>query len=230
MQRNCSENTTTGTSRNDPNSLRFCDYFGDSGLSFQGINIKSLGVVPSPPWHNESKLHGAIPIKWGFVGSIALTNLRLQASNFTPSNQNTSADYNNGYLSRQWTITSTTVYPTDCKCPLAGQRVDPGMGSAFGQSSILINLVPPGKVLTPRLNQVDFGIRRVFRFRDKYRLEPEVQFFNLFNSNAVITQSESVPASARNYSIAAFLPGGIGGPVTVYTPPRLMRLALQLHF
>jgi hypothetical protein len=230
MQRNCSENTTTGTSRNDPNSLRFCDYFGDSNLSFQGINIKSLGVVPSPPWHDEFKLHGAIPIKWGVMGSVALTSLRLQASNFTPSNQNTSADYNNGYLSRQWTITSTTVYPTDCNCPLAGQRVDPNLGTAFGQSSLTINLVPPGKVLTPRLNQVDFGVRRVFKFGEKYRLEPEIQWFNLFNSNAVITQSESVPASAGKYSIAAFLEGGIGGPITVYTPPRLMRLAIQFHF
>ena len=80
---------------------------------------------------------------------------------------NVNATFNNGFLSRQWTITGTTVYPTDCNCSLAGQKVNPNIGSAFGQSSITVNLVAPGAVLTPRLNEVDFGLRRVFKFREK---------------------------------------------------------------
>jgi hypothetical protein len=228
LDRTCSENTTTASGRNDPNSLRFCDLFSDSGLTVQGINVASLGTVPSPPWHNEFKVHGSIPIRWGVVGSLAFSSVRMGGYTFPTGGS--SANQNNGFLARQWTITGTTVYPTDCKCALAGQKVDPNIGSAFGQSSITVQLVPPGAVLTDRLNELDIGVRRVFRFREKYRLEPEIQVFNLLNSNAAITQSESLPASAAASSIAAFLPGGRGGNITFYTPPRTTRLSLQFHF
>ena len=229
LDRSCSANASVSSGRNDPNSLRFCDQFNEGGLSFQGINVASLGVVPSPPWHNEFKVHGAIPIKYGIAASLALSSVRMAGYGFDHAG-NVNATFNNGFLSRQWTITGTTVYPTDCNCSLAGQKVNPNIGSAFGQSSITVNLVAPGAVLTPRLNEVDFGLRRVFKFREKYRIEPEIQFFNLLNSNAVLFQSESVPASAAAYKVGAFLDGGLGGTVSVYTPPRTTRLSVQLHF
>jgi hypothetical protein len=68
-------------------------------------------------------------------------------------------------------------------------------------------------------------------------LEPEVQIFNLLNSNAAVTQ-----ATAVSTTIAPFLPKsacsattglvncGVGGPVTTLTNPRIMRLALLFRF
>ena len=80
---------------------------------------------------------------------------------------------------------------------------------------------------------MDIGIKRVFKFRERYKLEPEVQFFNLMNSNAVISQGTSIPTSgsgAVSYTITNFLPGGAGGAVNNSTPPRIMRIALQFLF
>ncbi len=237
LDRSCAENTSIASSRNDPNTLRFCDMFGDSGLSFQGINVASLGAVPSVPWHNEFKLHGSIPIKWGFVGSLNFSSLRLQGSNPAgPSSvTTTNVPLNDGFLLLTWAITPSTRYPTDCsQCPNdpanSGLKalVDPGIGSGFGQSSITVQLVAPGQVLSDRLNQVDIGFRRVFKFREKYRLEPEVQFFNLFNSSAVISQGVVVPTNGS--SVNNYKAGGLGGNVTTYEPPRIMRIALQFHF
>ena len=51
---------------------------------------------------------------------------------------------------------------------------------------------------------MDIGIKRVFKFRERYKLEPEVQFFNLMNSNAVISQGTLIPTSgsgAVSYTI-----------------------------
>jgi hypothetical protein len=158
--------------------------------------------------------------------STSLSSLRLQGS-FAPANS-TSVVVNDGYRARSWTINNTTRYPTDCKCTTPGQLVDPGLLS--GQSEA-IPLVAPGQVLIDRLNQWDIGFRRSFTSKERLKIEPEVQFFNLLNSNAVITQSTTVPASAAtSYSIAPCLPGGVGGSISSNTPPRLMRVTLQVHW
>jgi hypothetical protein len=111
--------------------------------------------------------------------------------------------------------------------------VDPTMS----QASETLQLVAPGQVLTPRLNQLDVGFKRVFRFRDKYVFEPEAQIFNLFNSNAAVTQAVAVSTT-----VAPFLPQsacsastslkncGVGGPVTTLTNPRILRLAMIFRF
>jgi hypothetical protein len=228
LDRTCANNTSVAGGRNDPNNLRYCDMFGD-------LN-QDLGKVPSPPWHNEFKIHGSIPIKWGVVASASLSSLRLQGG--WAATGTTSVVVNNGYLQRTWTINNATRYPIDCAaCPkqvvngvTVGGLVDPTM--AAGESETL-QLAAPGQILTDRLNQLDIGVKRVFRFKEKYRLEPEVQFFNLLNSNAVLTQGSAVPSSSSTttpYSVAAYAPGGIGGPVNTTISPRIMRVALQFHF
>ena len=165
--------------------------------------------------------------------------MRLQGG-FSP-NGSTSVVVNNGYLPRTWSINNATRYPVDCSsCPKVASTTNPGVlvGALVNPTmpagqSISLNLVAPGEVLTDRLNQLDIGIKRVFKFKERYKLEPEVQFFNLMNSNAVISQGNAVPTStsaAVPYTITNFLPGGVGGAVNNNTPPRIMRIALQFHF
>jgi hypothetical protein len=230
LDRTCAQSAGTstflsGNKLNDPNSLRFCDMFGE--LS------QDLGKIPSPPWQNEFKAQGSIPIRWGVVGSLSFYSNRYQGS-FQPTGTS-GAVVNDGYLARTWTVTAATVYPKNCVGCTAGARVFP-TGTVLGQSSETLNLVAPGQVLTPRLNQLDVSFKKTFRFRDKYVIEPEAQIFNLLNNNAAVTESVSLgsdtspflPKSACGSGTATNC--GLGGTVTTITNPRLLRLALLFRF
>jgi hypothetical protein len=227
LDRSCAQSAgaasaIAGNKLNDPNSLRYCDMFGNL--------YQDLGKVPSPPWQNEFKAQGSMLIHWGIYGSISFYSNRYQGS-FTPLGS-TGAVVNNGYLARTWTITAATKYPTNCVGCTPGALVDPGLL----QGAEVINLVAPGQVLTPRLNQFDVSFKRTFKFKEKYVLEPTVQIFNLFNSNAATTESTALggdtspflPKSACTSSSPANC--GLGGVVTVITNPRLLRLAALFRF
>ena len=239
LDRSCAQSAGSATTSlanpiNDPNSLRFCDMFGS-------LN-QGLGAVGSPPWQHEFKLQGSYPIHWGVIASASLYSNRYQGS-FTPAGSSAAVN-NDGYLARTWTVTKTTRYPLDCaQCPAATDAAGAGAGlrafvdPTMSQPSETLQLVAPGQVLTPRLNQLDIGFKRVFRFKDKYVLEPEAQIFNMFNSNAAVIQ-----ATAVSTTVAPFLPAsacgsntalkncGVGGPVTTLTNPRLLRLAMIFRF
>jgi hypothetical protein len=234
LDRNCAESTgfstgITGNKLNDPNTLRFCDMFGSL--------YQNLGKVGSPPWQNEFKAQGSLPIRWGVVGSLSFYSNRYQGS-LSPTGYgpaiSTTGIVNNGYLGRAWTITSATKYPTNCVGCTPGALVDPGLSASQGAETI--QLAAPGQVLTPRLNQLDVSFKKTFRLKEKYVFEPEVQIFNLLNSNAAVSESVSLGADA-----SPFLPKsacgsssspncGLGGTVTTITNPRLLRLALLFRF
>ena len=226
LDRSCAQSagtvtTINGNRLNDPNSLRFCDLFG--GL------YQDLGKVPSPPWQNELKIQGAVPIRWGLVASASFYSNRYSEGLAG------GGVANNGYLGRTWTVTASSVYPKNCVGCTPGARVFPA-GFVLGQASETVNLVAPGQVLTPRLNQLDLGLKKTFKFRERYVVEPEVQVFNLMNSNAAVIEavalggdtSPYLPKSACTSSSPANC--GLGGTVNTITNPRLLRLALLFRF
>ena len=230
LDRSCAQSAGTatfisGNKLNDPNSLRFCDMFGDLD--------QDLGKVGSPPWQHEFKAQTGIPIRWGIIGSLSFYSNRYQGS-FQPTGT-TGAVVNDGYLARTWTITSATTYPTNCVGCTPGARVVP-QGITLNQGAETINLVAPGRVLTPRLNQFDIGFKKTFTIRDRFVLEPEAQIFNLLNSNAAVTESVALggnaapllPKSACTSSSPANC--GVGGTVTTITNPRILRVALLFRF
>src|SRR5262245_42892484 len=126
-----------------------------------------------------------------------------------------------GYKTVLWQITPTVRYPADCNCPNPGGLVDPGLT----QGAETITLVRPGSRLTPRLNQLDLGFRKVFHIREKFTMMGEVQFFNVTNSNAVLTESYTLGSSIKPY-----VAGGPGGVPTAVFNPRMTRLNLQFKF
>src|SRR5581483_7386613 len=134
----------TGNKLNDPNTLRFCDQFGSL--------YQDLGKVGTPPWAHDFKGQAVIPLKWGFVASAGYGSSRVQGSFATSA----AAAVNNGWLSRTWTLTANSVYPQNCVGCTPGARVFP-TGFVLGQASETINLVAPGKVLTPRFQSLDVG-------------------------------------------------------------------------
>jgi len=226
LDRSCamSAGTTTtinGNRLNNPNSLRFCDLFGNL--------FQNMGAVGSPPWQNEFKLQGAVPIHWGLVFSGSFYSNRYSEGLAT------GGVANNGYLTRTWTLTANSVYPANCVGCTPGARVFPA-GFVLGEASETINLVAPGQVLAPRLNQLDFSLKKQFKIKEKLTIEPTVQVFNILNSNAAVLESGALgsdtspylPKSACTSSSPASC--GLGGVVNTITNPRLMRLALMLQF
>ena len=228
-----------GNRLNDPNTLRFCDEFGDL--------YQNLGSVGSLPWQNEFKANAAIPIRWGFIGSMSFYSNRYQGVSFLGGLGASGGGANDGYLARTWSLSGSSVYPSNCVGCTAGdpvfkKGVNVPANFVLGQGPETINLVAPGQVLTPRLNQLDVGLKKTFTFRDRFKVEPEVQAFNILNSNAAVTQSTSLgsslgsdtapflPKSACTGAAAASPNCGLGGLVTVITNPRLLRVALLVRF
>jgi hypothetical protein len=209
---------------NDPNSLRFCDWTGHL--------YQELGTIPGIPYRHEFKLVGSVPLKWGFELNGSLYSNPVYSTNFA-----TNLAFNNitqvyspaayfagqtqGFSAVNWSITPTTKYPADCRCPNPGGLVDPGLK----QGSELIPLVAPGSRLTPRLNQIDIGVRRLFHPRGNMTLSAQAEIFNVINANTVLTESETLGTS-----VATYLPGGIGGQPSAIANPRMLRLSMQFKF
>jgi len=223
-----SATSISGNRLNDPNTLRFCDDFGDLYQNF--------GAVPNLPWQNEFKASAAVPIRWGFIGSISFYSNRYQGSFASIGGQTV----NNGYLARTWTLNSTSKYPANCVGCTPGAPVFPNItvppGKNFGEGPESINLVAPGQVLSPRLNQLDIGIKKRFTFKERLTIEPEVQAFNVLNNNAAVNEATSLAGDAAPYlpksacTSAAGPTCGLGGTVVTITNPRLLRVALLVRF
>ncbi len=218
---------------NDPNSLRFCDWMGSL--------YRELGQVSGIPYRNEFKLTGNMPLKWGLQVSASLYADPVYSTNFATNLafNNTTSQYSmdayfagqqSGLYAVNWNITPTTRYPDDCSaCPKDPSPANPNRGaivdSGLRQGAELIPLVAPGKRLTPRLNQFDIGVRRVFHPRENMTLSGEATIFNVINSNTVLAESETLGTK-----VAPFLPGGIGGQPVQVANPRMLRLSLQFKF
>jgi hypothetical protein len=253
LARNCADGVSLSTPLQNPNNLRFCDWFGDSSLTYNGINIASLGTV-SPPWANNFVGNAVIPVKWGIVSSFSFLSNNYPGSyqQNGPAGQAT-VDANNGYLPRTLSISSAkTAYPTGCVgCQTslgAGQTcvtnpvtvgcaIDPGYNAL--QGAVSVNLLAPGAYRTARLNQLDISIKRTFKLKEKYTFEPTFQLYNLLNSNAAITQSTTVgsttapfltPSQCASSTVSSNPQCGLGGNISNITTPRIMKLALIIKF
>jgi len=222
--RGCDMNTDPlSTALNDPNSLRYCDHNGEL--------YQELGRINGIPYRNEFKLQTNIPIKWGIEVNASLYSDPVYSTNYnvnalSPANPAQPgavlAGQVQGYKTVLWQITTNSRYPADCNCPNPGGLVDPGLT----QGAETITLIAPGSRLTPRLNQLDLGLRKVFHIREKFTLMSEAQFFNAINSNAVLTESYTLGAS----TIKPYVAGGPGGAPTAVFNPRMTRLNLQFKF
>ena len=218
--RGCDMNTDPlSTALNDPNSLRYCD---QNGELYQDLG-KSTGI----PYRNEFKLQTNVPLKWGIEVNASLYSDPVFSTTYTVNPGGVAqagavlAGGVQGYKTVLWSITPTARYPADCNCPNPGGLVD----ADLKQGAETITLVPPGSRLTPRLDQLDLGVRKVFRIHEKFTLMGEAQFFNVTNSNAALTESYTLGSSIKPY-----VAGGPGGVPTAILNPRMVRLNLQCKF
>jgi hypothetical protein len=111
-----------------------------------------------------------------------------------------------------WNIGQTTRYAAGCLGPcVPGALVIPGLTP----TSLTINLTPPGQDYYDRLNQLDLGIRKIFRI-NRYQFSGQVDIFNATNNDYVKAETRTVGAS-------------LGRP-TSNLQPRTIRLAMQMRF
>lgn len=221
LSRQCDQTAGTSNQLNDPNSLRYCDWYGN-------LN-QNLGQVGSIPYRNEFKLQTNLPLWYRFEFSVSLYSDPVYNTNFTLNNvpygvtnpEPVFAGAQQGFKEVYWTLTSSTKYPANCNCPNPGGVVDPGLL----QGSETIMLVAPGSRLTPQLNQLDMAIRRGFVIRDRWNIKAEGQIFNLLNANTVYSEAQTLTSS-----VTPFVKGGIGGVPTAILNPRMLRLVVQVKF
>jgi hypothetical protein len=227
LDKGCDMNANpSGTAYNDPNSLRFCDWTG-------GLH-QDLGAISGVPYRNEFKFQGSMPIKWGIELSTSFYSQPVYSTNFAVTGGGVGqplAAFDgaiSGFKMVNWSLTASTRYPADCaSCPADATNsalkavVDPGLK----QGSEVIELVAPGKILTPRQNQIDIGVRKLFKIREKFTVMGEMQVFNIVNANAVLTESYTLGASIKPYAA-----GGPGGTSSVIQNPRMLRFNFMFKF
>ncbi|HEX6894560.1 MAG TPA: carboxypeptidase regulatory-like domain-containing protein, partial [Bryobacteraceae bacterium] len=113
--RNCAESSA---SLNDPNTLRFCDMFGNL--------FQDSGQVPGVPFRHEFMVTGSTPLYWKVNFGVSLY------SNPYPG---TAGPENDGFTQVFWSVTNTTKYPARCIACTPGAVVDPNL--AAGQTETL---------------------------------------------------------------------------------------------
>jgi hypothetical protein len=164
----CMMNTASASATlNSPNTLRFCDQSGEL--------YQNLGASATMPYQHGFKFNGNFPLWNGFEVSASLQSY--------PGAIKATA----GGVS--WTLNrGTTRYPTDCAVP----GCTPGgvvLASRFaGDPAVTVQLASPGTRYQPRWNQLDFGVRRTFRFRRGVTVQGQVDLFNALNANPVLTE------------------------------------------
>jgi hypothetical protein len=116
-----------------------------------------------------------------------------------------------------WLIAPTTRYAADCIGPCTpGALVIPNLVTAPGTStSMTLLLTPPGSDYYDRLNQLDLGFRKLFRF-GRFQYSGQVDLFNF-------TNNDYVKSETRTFGPA------LGRPLSTLQP-RTLRLAVQMRF
>ncbi len=159
------------------------------------------------PLRSDFRLAGFMPIHYGFDFSFAWSS--------SPNVER----YTN------WDINKTTKYPTDCAACPSGLVVDPAKGPSLVQTTLRIPLLVPGSRFQDRLNQLDLGLKRNFKFGENIKMQLQADLFNVLNASTVLVQNQTLSATA-----APFGPSGPGGAPTQILQARLLRLALQFRF
>jgi hypothetical protein len=151
------------------------------------------------PFLHEAKIAGSYTLPWGGVQ----TNVAFQS-------------YNGAPLFTRWNIGRTTRYTANCVGPCRpGELVIPNMGL----TQYVVDLVAPGQQFYPRQNQLDMGVRKLFRF-GRYQLSGQFDVFNLANSSFI--KNQNITFNPANNT-------AFGTPLDILNP-RTLRLAAQLRF
>ena len=99
---------------------------------------------------------------------------------------------------------------------VAGQNTSLGRSLLLYSPTAEVNLVEPGSMYGDRFTQVDFRVTKIFNLAGGTRFRAMFDLFNVFNANAVVTESFSYPREWLTPQ--AIMPG------------RLAKFAFQIDF
>jgi hypothetical protein len=85
-----------------------------------------------------------------------------------------------------------------------------GRNLAGGVRNVTVNVVEPGSMYGERLTQLDLRVAKIFRFGGS-RTSASLDIFNVFNSNAVLTQSNAFAEwqAPQSILLARFIKFGV---------------------
>ncbi len=92
-------------------------------------------------------------------------------------------------------LAANVSYPT---AEVAKSLGRPLSGSA---TQVMVNVVPPGTMYGDWLNQLDVRLGKTFRLGGRSRLNAAVDFYNMFNSDAVLNENSSYTVWRRPLSL-----------------------------
>jgi hypothetical protein len=149
----------------------------------------------SIPWSTTLKLSGSYPLPYGLRAS----GVFQSADGFgptTPANTPLANPDNHDKLTNL--IVNRTLVPT------------------LTQTQVNVLLDAPGQNYMPRVTQLDLSVAKTVRAGRGLVLTPQLDMFNAFNTNSVLTEVTTFGAA-------------LGNPVTILSP-RLVRVQVRVQF
>ena len=172
----------------DPNQLRFCD---DANLDANlppGETARGFRI----PYLFQGKVSGSISLPAGIELSGS-----FQSNPGYPNRSLTTTRVTGG---TSWLLSRTTLYPANCPAPCpAGKPVLPTLnGTPNNAANLRVQLIPYNSEgqFTDRINQLDLRVAKTVNL-GRVKVLPQIELFNVFNSNAVILHRST------DYSIAS---------------------------
>lgn len=180
----------------DPNKLRFCD---QTGKTFQ-----EYGKTSMPPFRNDFKLSGNLPLTWGIEVSGVFMSYAGKGNSYTAQDPS---------LGVYWSVPAS-VFPNGQRTRVVTSA--PILLAAGTQTQAPgVNLIAPNTKYQERWNQIDLSAKRTFRAGHR-EFQGQLAVFNVLNGSTVLQE-------VQNY-------GPTLGQPQNFLQGRLMRLALLINF
>jgi hypothetical protein len=172
--------------------------FGSKGAFVQAsLTIGELyGEGGASDLNNPNLLYNSI----GAIGQDSTYQFRMNGSYPLPWKIKVSGNYQH--------LTGTPFTPTYT----VTTALDPGLT----QLSQTVALVKPGSERLPDINLMDLRFSRAFTFRERWKVSPMVDIYNLFNSNTPYTEVTTVGPNLGHYS--------------ANTEGRFLKVGLQVNY
>jgi hypothetical protein len=94
-----------------------------------------------------------------------------------------------GTYNLPWKFTSSVNFQHYTGFPI--RPTETFSGPELGQATETVALLPAGQVRYPSVNLLNIRIAREFLIRDRFRLEPIVDLFNITNAQTVVSENSA---------------------------------------
>ena len=185
----------------------------------QNFNATSTAIqcLINPPWYQnmQLKLQGIYTLPWQKI-KLSVSEQNLPSIPTTASYSFTGA-----------AISKTTCYPSaSCGSFVSQPIVQWGVSgrTALSATTGNVQLITPQTLFEEgRNNQLDFRVAKEFHIRERWMIEPTVDFFNLFNSGSVL-------AIATTYNNVTPGTAGAWKNVNTLLGSRLIKFGVHVDF